>query len=543
MLVVVLLFIFSGITLQNVTAPPHNIVDHIEDIEVEATQIIITTSKDGRTPEHLKIHIELIDIEENKKVNPVDLSGGWLLLTRGRYTIPFLRPGALYGVRFKSENEINGQKVYHEDERVVRTKSRENHPYGSLAGAIAPLVGIPGIPSITPVAPSEKQDHKEEEEFVDALSVKMHRSLDGIENYESLYVTVSWKDHKGRNNNTSGVVKIRVICENTDTKEEIHLKGDEDAVTIEITMDQKYDIEEMDRVKHQIKAHITPLKCHKICWTSDLVLASGFGDFTKHLGETCEDIEGTTSTTYLRNLKRISVEENNLSINELIVETEVVESDHAVVTINLERLGENDTQSLRKTFDTSTSNGKFIVPLEDDSIYAVRYEYLKTKPFHYTSKSQFLIESPSANSTRASASLVDISVIPTTFDYKKDKPESALKPEPPYLILTRSKVYGSHDLVLHMDPFCGENRTNVRLEDRYPVHQIDATPILCGFEPKMYFCNHNATYKKCDSTLCFSTSVILQGETYDSETRCLNFTSHFPPLISTSRFAVFFYFP
>lgn len=35
--------------------------------------------------EHLKIHIELVDIEANKKVNPVDLSGLWLTITRGKF--------------------------------------------------------------------------------------------------------------------------------------------------------------------------------------------------------------------------------------------------------------------------------------------------------------------------------------------------------------------------------------------------------------------------------------------------------------------------
>ncbi|CCD67284.2 Fibronectin type-III domain-containing protein [Caenorhabditis elegans] len=644
-------------TIANSAPPDHQDVDHIEDIEVEETQVIITTTKQGPA-EHLKIHIELVDIEANKRVNPVDLSGLWLTITRGRYTIPFLRPDTWYGVRFRSENTINGHTVVHEDERLVKTRPRPEAAHNLAESLLGPpmvlptLVGLPAFPPTigvgvypthgpnglnalngpnglsgpnsqvphdqnhmngqigspfgfhgpnspngpnglnglndpngsnspnrqlpheqsdangqaqshgpfgfhglqgpisqnvqagthasnehglnSPNGPNNPNDHQAPD--ANAIDVKMHRSLDGVENFESIYITAGWKDTEmdRRSNLTTGVVKLRVICDHSETKEEIKLKGDEDSVTIEITMDQKYDIEEME--KHHIKAHITPLKCHKICWTTDLVLSSGFGDFTKHLGSECKEISGTTSTTFLRNIKKVSVIENQLSENELVVETEVPESEYGIVTLILQKLGGNDTEEpVKKTFDTATSNGRFVVPVEDDAIYAVIYEYLKKKPFHYTSKAHFLVESPAINSTKPSHPLVDVSVIPTSFDYKHDKKESVLKPEPPFLLISRSPMYAHNDLLVKIEPFCNETEVKFRLEDRYPQHQVDAVPFLCALNPKMYFCDRNVTsWHKCDSTLCFSTSVLIGLDSFEADTRCLNVTQHFPPLISTS---------
>ncbi|CAL2041977.1 unnamed protein product [Caenorhabditis brenneri] len=618
-------FAILPILIYSEDPPHHEDVDHIEDIEVEETQVIITTTKHGPV-EHLKIHIELVDIEANKKVNPVDLSGLWLTITRGRYTIPFLRPDTWYGVRFRSENVINGHTVIHEDERLIKTKPREDpnnlavalmgplptfpvfpptlgvhnehgpqfglghppppfgqptgptglsglnsNPHGSIlgqhglagSGPVHPqpyptgpgylgpgqigtagaglnegpnsLNGLNGPQHPSSSHPAPKPDHGSAHSGPDAnaIDVKMHRSLDGVENFESLYVTVEWKaDQEKRSNLTTGVVKLRVICDNSETKEEIKLKGDEDAVTIEITMDQKYDIEEMDAAKHQIKAHITPLKCHKICWTTDLVLSSGFGDFTKHLGSECKEIPGSTSTTFLRNVKKVSVIENSLSENELVVETEVLESEYGVVTLLLQKLGGNETEEpIKKTFDTASSNGRFVVPVEDDAIYAVIYNYVKTKPFHYTSKANFLVESPAVNSTKPSKPLVDVSVIPTSFDYKHDKKDSVLKPEPPFLLIRRSPYYSHNNLLVKIEPFCNETEQKFRLEDRYPQHQVDAVQFLCGLNHHMYFCDKNVTnWPKCDSTLCFSTSVLIGLDSFEADSRCLNMTQHFPPL-------------
>lgn len=153
--------------------------------------------------------------------------------------------------------------MVHEDERLVKTKPREDDLASLLVPTLGPFQGPQPPPQITFLPPKigvhqgdsgqetleqphvklgspESHGNSKSTEKLDAIDVKMHRSLDGVENYESLYVTVSWKDHTDhqyeRSNLTSGVVKLRVICESSETKEEIKLKGDEDSVTIEITV-------------------------------------------------------------------------------------------------------------------------------------------------------------------------------------------------------------------------------------------------------------------------------------------------------------------
>lgn len=88
----------------------------------------------------------------------------------------------------------------------------------------------------SPNGPNNPNDHQAPD--ANAIDVKMHRSLDGVENFESIYITAGWKDTEmdRRSNLTTGVVKLRVICDHSETKEEIKLKGDEDSVTIEITV-------------------------------------------------------------------------------------------------------------------------------------------------------------------------------------------------------------------------------------------------------------------------------------------------------------------
>ncbi|KAK5980623.1 hypothetical protein GCK32_014080 [Trichostrongylus colubriformis] len=57
-------------------------VDRIIDVEVEPTQLVITTTKQGPV-ESLKIHIELVDLQENRILPPIDLFGIFLVAARG----------------------------------------------------------------------------------------------------------------------------------------------------------------------------------------------------------------------------------------------------------------------------------------------------------------------------------------------------------------------------------------------------------------------------------------------------------------------------
>lgn len=104
------------------------------------------------------------------------------------------------------------------------------------------------------------------------------------------------------------------------------------------------------------------------------------------------------------------------------------------------------------------------------------------------------------------------------FDKIKKIPKIFQKPEPPFLLISRSPMYAHNDLLVKIEPFCNETEVKFRLEDRYPQHQVDAVPFLCALNPKMYFCDRNVTsWHKCDSTLCFSTSVLIGLDSFEAD--------------------------
>lgn len=74
-------------------------VDRIKGVEIEPTQIVITTTKQGKQVttnywyalsalfsgpvDSLKIHIELVDLKDNRTLPPVELFGLFLVVARG----------------------------------------------------------------------------------------------------------------------------------------------------------------------------------------------------------------------------------------------------------------------------------------------------------------------------------------------------------------------------------------------------------------------------------------------------------------------------
>ncbi|KAK6032153.1 hypothetical protein OSTOST_01674, partial [Ostertagia ostertagi] len=160
-------------------------------------------------------------------------------------------------------------------------------------------------------------------------------------------------------------------------------------------MDLLYDIEHLNDTLHQVLAHISPLRCQQVCWHSFLLVRSGSTDYRADAPQECRDIESTTSVTYLRHMKQYAVEKHS-SGSELVVETELNEkTEEGFVTLSALNLAKNDTKPKTKTFSTSSSNGTFHLPLSPDAVYAAQYQYTKVKPFHFTMKEHFLIETAS----------------------------------------------------------------------------------------------------------------------------------------------------
>ncbi|CAJ0580166.1 unnamed protein product, partial [Mesorhabditis spiculigera] len=356
-------------------------IDRIIGIETAPTQMVITTTKEGPT-EQLSVKIEVTDLQDHRIFTPISLSGLFLLISRGRYTVPFLRPDHFYGVYFQSENTVNGVRMFHNETRIVKTMPR--HGENTTNNFVDPR-----------------------------FEIYVHRNDEnGGSNTEGVFVTIKWLTER-RIPGSFLSIKIRVLCEHTNATENVHLRDTEAGITLEIAMDHKMDVEDMEENSHQIKANISPLKCREICWDVDYVLPVLSRNFTREFNRTCEKIEGTTTTTFVRELKSYKVIGNTLYVLTEIPENQ---ADHGVVTLSAQNLAESMEEPIFKEYQVATTpNGTFMLQLEEGNAYAITYKYIKALPFKYSTKDHFMIEIPaskkSGNSSREeldSGSLVDL---------------------------------------------------------------------------------------------------------------------------------------
>ncbi|VDM26501.1 unnamed protein product [Toxocara canis] len=95
--------------------------DHILFIETSYDQAVLTTSKDGPV-ENLHIKIDTIDLFTGRETLVFDLTGPLIMLSRGRYTINFLKANRWYGIMFRSENIIDGVLHMSVEEKLIRTQ-------------------------------------------------------------------------------------------------------------------------------------------------------------------------------------------------------------------------------------------------------------------------------------------------------------------------------------------------------------------------------------------------------------------------------------
>ncbi|RCN36264.1 hypothetical protein ANCCAN_17862 [Ancylostoma caninum] len=317
---------------------------------------------------------------------------------------------------------------------------------------------------------------------------------------------------------------VKVHCESSSTTERMVLHHDEDAVTIEISMDLLYDIEELNDTLHQVVAHITPLRCHEICWQSSLMATAGLGNFEEDAPRECYCVDGTNSTTFLRHMKEYTVKRQDDGY-ELVVETELQEKhEEGFVTLSATNLVENEGKARSKTFSTKASNGTFRLPLLEDSIYAAQYQYTKVKPFHYTTKEHFLVETGSANSSHSSKPLIE-----AHFELDNHTVGEGETLHVPTVTLARGGPYSDREVQLHMRPFCEEtNSSTWDFGGNQTSRKIDLTVAVCSNNPQAGFCNETGSYPECSPMLCYSTSVAIEGADYPSTVRCVNVTEQFP---------------
>uniref|UniRef100_A0A7I5EAY5 Cadherin domain-containing protein n=1 Tax=Haemonchus contortus TaxID=6289 RepID=A0A7I5EAY5_HAECO len=462
-------------------------VDRIKSVEIEPTQIVIITTKQGPV-DSLKIHIELVDLKDNRTLPPVELFGLFLVVARGRYTIPFLKPERWYGLRFTSENELNGEANVHTETRLLRTASRQQ----------------------TGFTPNQLYE------------VMMHRNLDGEESAERLYVTSKWTGQE-RVPHGELQVFVNVHCESSSTTEQMILHNHEDSITIEISMDLLYDIKNLNDTIHQVLAHITPLKCHKVCWQSFLLARLSSTDYRGDASQECRDIESTTSVTYLRHMKQYAIEKHASGF-ELVVDTELNEdTEEGFVTLSALNLAKDDSKPRMKTFGTASTNGTFHLPLSPDAVYAAQYQYTKVKPIHFTTTEHFLIETTFVNSSKSSYPLVVADF------HTENRTRNDSEPLPvPFITFSRGDAYTNREVKLHLGPFCENKESSTEiLSDAQSSFTINLVQAICSQSPNATFCEHGANYTKCGPILCYSMSVAVHGDEYPSDVRCHNVTQHF----------------
>ncbi|GMR49622.1 hypothetical protein PMAYCL1PPCAC_19817, partial [Pristionchus mayeri] len=437
-------------------------IDHVLHIDTSPTQLVVVTSKDGPV-DALTVKVELTDILDGRTNPPFVASGLWMLVNRGRYTIPFLRPDRWYGVHFTSERGFGQNMVTHSEYRLVKTPPRT----GNLI---------------------ENTQHEEETRDKQAMfDVRMHRAgPEHTANVEGVYVTVRWTT-KERVNGSELAVELRVKCDSSNANEDIVLPYNQEGVTVEIAMDHKYELEEVNTTMHQMMAKITPLRCHQICWRPWLRTTADSKIFSKDFGEQCHDVEGTTSTTFLRNFKYYTLHDG-----ELVVKTEhhkKGEVDEGVVVLTALPIGSRreENETIVKEFSTEQTDGKFSLHLDDPGYYAVKYCYTKLKPFHYSTEERFLVESEGRNTSDPLRPLVELRYEPHSL-VQLPKPHST---DPPSLLFYRPAEYEGTDVDVFIEPFCGAERQQITLTDAYQHHEIEPILLkkaLCRQQPHFYFC-------------------------------------------------------
>ncbi|KAF8376245.1 hypothetical protein PRIPAC_82674 [Pristionchus pacificus] len=458
-------------------------IDHVLHVDTGPTQLVVVTSKDGPV-DALSVRIELTDILDGRTNPPFVASGLWMLVNRGRYTIPFLRPDRWYGVHFTSERGFGDNHV-----RVLLTKLIYRLPPCQVAHSEYRLVKTPPKTGALLIENTQHEEETREEQRM--FDVRMHRAgPEHTANVEGVYVTVRWTS-KERVNGSELAVELRVKCDSSIANEDVVLPYNQEGVTVEIAMDHKYELEEVNATSHQMMAKITPLRCHQICWRPWLRTTADSKIFSKDFGEQCHDVGGTTSTTFLRNFKYYTLHDGVL-----VVETEHHKSGEVdegaviltAVPIGARGKGMNGSEGVVEEFSTEQTDGKFAVHLDDPGYYAVKYQYTKLKPFHYSTEERFLVESEGRNSSDPLRPLVELRYEPHSL-VELPKPHTT---DPPSLIFYRPPEYEGTDVHVYIEPFCGAKREKITLTDTYQHHEIEPMLLkkaLCRQQPGFYFCD------------------------------------------------------
>uniref|UniRef100_A0A7E4W7N4 EGF-like domain-containing protein n=1 Tax=Panagrellus redivivus TaxID=6233 RepID=A0A7E4W7N4_PANRE len=496
--------------------------DQIETVDVTPTQIIITTSKAGPV-EDLAVFIDVIDIEHGVHVPPMNLSGLLLLITRGRYTINFLRPSTWYGVVFQSQHSnSNLHSPINYEEKLVRTLAAPDMPAGD----------------------------EEEALHHPPINVSTSRLSEKGKSIENLLLSIRWVLPKEYRKNLQAVANVSLHCSEHTRYKELRLSDEETQKTVEVKLDNKFDIQEHKNGSREIVASIQPRNCHRICWETKLTAPFDHYHFEHDIMKDCSPIETVTTKTNLRDYLSYDVKHGDLvvhtnfsdpgNVEEAIVEIQAVELPTGIKTIN------NKTRRL-EVFPTEHHDNEFVVHnLDPAKWYAVQYTYKKKSPFIYSESRRFIVES------MASTSKPPFRLRFLTSDPHNGTTNSTAAPQKPLrprILAVLDPSYTDFRVGIDVEPFCdakgpkaGEHFWLTAQNPQHELSGLDLLRAICSEKPSHALCGDRdetvhdvpgivTNFTKCSSpTLCYAGNLVVSEKIYAMKKRCVNVANYFPIL-------------
>ncbi|CEF59799.1 Hypothetical protein SRAE_X000154300 [Strongyloides ratti] len=406
-------------------------IDTIESVEALKNQIIINTSKIGPI-DILKVTIDVYDLENKKLLYSNSYSGILLLISRGKYVINFLESFHWYGIIYQVYQTTSQESKHHIEKIMVKT------------------IG-------------EKKNNLSQKETPLLLSVKSERSK--LEETHLVVFQIKWnestKDKKGID---YGKANITLECNGILKNKEITLNKSELGKDIEIKIENDFGIHEEFNGSHKLIAVVKPKYCNKLCWNGKIYSTVLEYTFERDISKECEKFNPIYAQTEVRDIISYNISDSKLIIfttqpNEIpitdekydIIIVKAIQLAHKNITINNSTnitdndennqneidLPENDdvgkkNNTIEEEF-VITGNDRYnmsqfeIKNLEENSYYAVSYNYKKLNPIPYHDELNFVIQIPEKNLTKPTFLPVIVNISTTTLDKEKKNSSENLK--------------------------------------------------------------------------------------------------------------------
>ncbi|TMS38219.1 hypothetical protein L596_004989 [Steinernema carpocapsae] len=465
--------------------------DRVERVDVTPSQIIIVTTKNGPI-ESLAIEIDLVDIETGERSTVYNLKGSMLLITRGRYTISFLKPSHWYGIAYRSSQTVNSV-IYNEfKQQLLRTRDPDRKQ---------------------PPFPVKVFDHRDQE---------------GGKSLETLVVTSMWLTPAAeRKNLQQALSEITFDCSTQEKKFDIALTENQTKHSFDVELENSVEIMERNENGRKVVGKITPKYCQRICFRTRLISQLASFTFISDSERQCHSLEPATAETTLRDYVSYDAGHGNLTI--LTDYQNATDEDYAVVSIEINDL-KNSKQPLvaSESFRTNSQVREFVLPaLRANNLYAATYNYTKTSPFHFSENRQFIIEVGGAAGNNIN-NVTDDGPVALQFSTAN---VSGIRTPIAKLIL--NPAYNVSSVEVRTRNFCqDEFGHNVTLDkgDASHVLDLDLAEAICQQDSRRSFCpNGNLTSKpKCSRELCYGLVLHVNGVSHELQERCVDTTTHFP---------------